>query len=128
MRRTKATKTSGGGRKIRRGAAGDEQEDVGRGFPQCRRKETAEDAGRNRTGGRVGGTVRVGHVRTIGIPEGVARIEGAEERRRGRKSPRPRPRGLRIEFCTFVILAIPAHGVPRAEEDGSGEKFHISTN
>ena len=75
----------------------------------------------------MGGTARVGHVQTIGIPEGVAQIEGAEERRRGRKSPRPRPRVLCIGFLTVVILAIRAHGVPRAEEDGSGEKFHIST-
>jgi len=43
------------------------------------RRRTADDAGCDRTGGRVGGTARVGHVQTIGIPEGVARIEGAEE-------------------------------------------------
>jgi len=29
----------------------------------------------------VGETTQVGHVQTIGIPEGVAQIEGAEERR-----------------------------------------------
>ena len=69
----------GGTRGIRQ-MAGDEHEDAGRGFPEQRQwRRTADDAGHDRTGGRVGGTTRVGHVQTIGIPEGVAQIKGAEE-------------------------------------------------
>jgi len=60
--------------------AGDKHEDAGHGFPERRRwRRTADDAGHDRTGERVGGAARVGHVQTIGIPEGVARIECAEE-------------------------------------------------
>ena len=44
----------GGTRGIRQ-TAGDEHEDAGRGFPERRRqRRTADDAGRDRTGGRVG--------------------------------------------------------------------------
>ena len=69
----------GGMRGIRK-MAGDKHEDAGRGFPeQRRRRRTADDAGCDRTGGQVGGTARVGHVQTIGIPEGVAWIKGTEE-------------------------------------------------
>ena len=78
---TKAVTTSGGdegdpknGRRRARGCRTLFSRTMGR-------RRTADDAGRDRTGGRVGGTARVGHVQTTGIPEGVARIEGAEERR-----------------------------------------------
>ena len=44
----------GGTRGIQQ-TAGDEHEDAGRGFPERRRRmRTADDAGRDRTGGRVG--------------------------------------------------------------------------
>jgi len=79
--RTKAVTTSGGdeggpknGRRRARGCRTWFSRTTGR-------RRTADDAGRDPTGGRVGGTARVGHVQTIAIPEGVARIEGAEERR-----------------------------------------------
>jgi hypothetical protein len=49
---------------------------------------------------------------TIGIPEGVARIEGAEERRLVVSLLTLAHGGLRIEFRTVVILAITAPGVP----------------
>ena len=46
----------GGTRGIQK-TAGDEHEDAGRDFPERRRRRrTADDAGRDRTGGRVGGT------------------------------------------------------------------------
>jgi len=62
---------------------------------------TVDDAGRDRIGGRVGGTARVGHVQTIGIPEGVARIEGAEERRPALTTPPP-PLSMITAFRSFT--------------------------
>jgi len=61
----------------------------------------------------VGGTARVGHVQTIGIPEGVSRIEGAEERRPVVSLLALAHGGLCVGFHTVVILAITAPGVPR---------------
>jgi hypothetical protein len=97
-----------------RQTVGDEHEDAGRGFPERRqRRRTADDAGRDRTGGRVGGTARVGHVQTIGIPEGVAQIEGAEERCPVISLLALAHGSLRVGFRTVVLLAITAPGVPR---------------
>jgi hypothetical protein len=87
--RTKAATTSGGdkgdpknGRRQARGCRTWFSQTTGW-------RRTADDAGRDQTGGRVGGTARVGCVQTIRIPEGVARIEGAEERRPASTTPPP---------------------------------------
>ena len=61
----------------------------------------------------MGGTARVGHVQTIGIPEDVARIEGAEERRPVVSLLALAHGGLRVGLHTVVILVITAPRLPR---------------
>jgi hypothetical protein len=51
--------------------------------------------------GPEGGTAQVGHFQTIGIPEGVARIEGAEEQRPASTTP-PLPLSMIAAVRSFT--------------------------
>ena len=53
------------------------------------------------------GTARVGHVLEGGVPAGVARDEGAQERRRCRESTRTRSRGVCLGYHAVDVAGEP---------------------